>query len=445
MLSSIFNIKKSNPKESSLISNLLNSLFKAVQFSLNQPAKLITLALASQVLGSRAIALDPVKNLSLINQNSLNDGIDLNHRLAVIEEKIVSASIPVIANQANIEARKKYSSVLDGKKTTIKRVRRSNFFADSLNYLYEKHSSFVNYLGAMLQDNNTLLRNAAAAGNLPMVRHLKKQGADINAQDLDGWSSLHFAAFEGHLPVVKYLVGQQGANINNKDKRGRDTLHFAIYKNHLLVVKYLVEHGANIHNKGYWDMTPLHLAAEEGYLPIVKYLVGRGANIYSGDRVDLMPLHYAARKGHLPVVKYFVEECEMDVNTTPDDSAPPLYFAAKYGHLLLVKYLIEHGANMDDFYVDGCFVSLIGVAANYGHISIVEYLLQQRNLQHRSRRDLVLQVLDSRSDDDKGKEYGSDKSIIPVSLLFAEAPLPKSISNQVEDKSTTPQLAFEVY
>ena len=55
------------------------------------------------------------------------------------------------------------------------------------------------------------------------------QGSDLSLVDYDGRSPLHVAACEGHLEVVKYLLGQ-GASVHARDRFGntplRNAMHF---------------------------------------------------------------------------------------------------------------------------------------------------------------------------------------------------------------------------
>ena len=51
----------------------------------------------------------------------------------------------------------------------------------------------------------------------------EEQGAGKEARDEDGETPLHFAAHEGHLPVVQYLC-EQGADKEARDDDGRAPL-----------------------------------------------------------------------------------------------------------------------------------------------------------------------------------------------------------------------------
>lgn len=50
-------------------------------------------------------------------------------------------------------------------------------------------------------------------GKADMVKFLVEHGADINAQDNEGWTPLHAAACCGNLAIVKYLC-QKGADLS---------------------------------------------------------------------------------------------------------------------------------------------------------------------------------------------------------------------------------------
>ena len=69
-------------------------------------------------------------------------------------------------------------------------------------------------------------------GNLPMVKALVENGADIHADDDD---ALQWSAYYGHLSVVKYLV-ENGADVNAGNGFA---LQYATYYGHSDIVEYL--------------------------------------------------------------------------------------------------------------------------------------------------------------------------------------------------------------
>ena len=83
-------------------------------------------------------------------------------------------------------------------------------------------------------------------------QYVIEKGANIEAKENNGWTPLHIACYQGHLPIVQYLI-EKGANIEGKDKEQFTPLHIASLFGKIDVVKYLVSKGANKNAKNNWD------------------------------------------------------------------------------------------------------------------------------------------------------------------------------------------------
>ncbi len=68
-------------------------------------------------------------------------------------------------------------------------------------------------------DKNSQLIEAVKDGNIDRVRLLIAEGADINFQDKNGSTPLHWAAYYGRKEIAKLLL-MQGASPYIKDKNG---------------------------------------------------------------------------------------------------------------------------------------------------------------------------------------------------------------------------------
>eukprot|EP00493_Phyllostaurus_siculus_P007347 UN07424 len=64
-------------------------------------------------------------------------------------------------------------------------------------------------------------------------------GKDVNAEVMNGRTSIHFAADYGQLEVLQYLV-EQGANIDLADKYGITPILAAIFEDHKSCVTFLL-------------------------------------------------------------------------------------------------------------------------------------------------------------------------------------------------------------
>lgn len=74
----------------------------------------------------------------------------------------------------------------------------------------------------------TALHYAASDGNIESVRTLIAGGADVNAQDSEGWSPLHFAAQANSTECLVELLGA-GASVDIKDYFGNTPLFRAAF------------------------------------------------------------------------------------------------------------------------------------------------------------------------------------------------------------------------
>lgn len=109
------------------------------------------------------------------------------------------------------------------------------------------------------------IHKAAEAGNQEEVEANLYHGTDVNALDNErGYTALHYAAGEGHLPVVIFLVENQ-ADLNARVPRTESTpLHFAAMQGHDEVVKFLLEKGADRDAKDSMGKSPRDYAVREG-------------------------------------------------------------------------------------------------------------------------------------------------------------------------------------
>ncbi len=129
---------------------------------------------------------------------------------------------------------------------------------------------------------------AAITGQIELVRLLVEKGADINNNAGSG-TALEFAAENGHLNVVKYLL-DNGAKSHQEDY----ALSCAIDYNQTDVVKLLLEKGANADKKDFWTKFSLLMkAAREGNADIVKLLLKHGASVFVKTSDGKTALDYA--------------------------------------------------------------------------------------------------------------------------------------------------------
>jgi Ankyrin repeats (3 copies)/Ankyrin repeats (many copies) len=119
-------------------------------------------------------------------------------------------------------------------------------------------------------------------GNLEMIEEKKKivflllkAGSNVNVDDEEGYTPLHYAIGANLIDVVKAFL-DAGAHINAKDKIGDTPLHTAVrcYQDKTDMVRLLVERGADIkiRNDDSQNETPLEMAIRFKKTEVVKLL-----------------------------------------------------------------------------------------------------------------------------------------------------------------------------
>jgi len=140
---------------------------------------------------------------------------------------------------------------------------------------------------------NQKLFNEVSFGCLFKVKDLIEARANINAEEWDGWTALHYASnSHENLSIVRYLL-QNGANINAKHCLGKTPLFIASQNGHLGVVNLLLKNCADVNQADIHGATPLHVASREGHKDVVRLLIEKGANVDEQDKFVQTPLDVA--------------------------------------------------------------------------------------------------------------------------------------------------------
>ncbi|KAK2148618.1 hypothetical protein LSH36_488g00005 [Paralvinella palmiformis] len=115
------------------------------------------------------------------------------------------------------------------------------------------------------------------------VKLLLEHKADPNVKDNFGETSLHYAARDGAINLLRVLLKSNKIFVDVKNKEGLTPLHIASKNRNLKVTDILLQHGADINapnNKGY---TVLMEAAQDGATDVVRYILEHGADVKRED------------------------------------------------------------------------------------------------------------------------------------------------------------------
>ncbi|OZH54327.1 hypothetical protein AFK68_11665 [Hydrocoleum sp. CS-953] len=182
----------------------------------------------------------------------------------------------------------------------------------------------------------SLLHEAVALGNKNLIELLIANGVDINIQDEDGNTALHYG--KDNQEITQLLIAN-GANVNAKNKEGNTSLH---QTENLKVAQLLITNGADINAQNKWGFTPIFTTSKS----VAKLLFTQGENlkltkVNAKDYDGSTPLHYAK----LTKLIVILIEDGADVNARDNYGETPLHYARDNQDVAAI--LIANGADVN--------------------------------------------------------------------------------------------------
>lgn len=199
-----------------------------------------------------------------------------------------------------------------------------------------------------------LLYVAASWNRLASTRYLLEHKLAMGtAADSRGRTPLHFAAANGSLEVMMYLL-QHGAGCDDWDDARHTPLHYAAGGSALAALKLLLERGAAVDATSVAGDTPLHYAAAFADVPVLEALLARGASPAAANGLGDTPLHAAAYLGNQAALAHLLQYAPRLARASNRAGRTPLHLAAARGHATAVALLLTHGARVDARDAHGC-------------------------------------------------------------------------------------------
>lgn len=128
-----------------------------------------------------------------------------------------------------------------------------------------------------------LIEASKPDSNSAKVTELIKSGADVNVQGANGLTPLMRAAGQGRPDIVEILL-QAGANIDAKDIEGKTSLMGVAMSNvEPDVAKVLIRHGAKLDERANSGDTALIFAAKFGHEQVAREIINAGAKLHEKD------------------------------------------------------------------------------------------------------------------------------------------------------------------
>ena len=234
----------------------------------------------------------------------------------------------------------------------------------------------------------TGLHLAAYFGLLNATKALMNS-RDANSRDKSDNTPLSWAATNGHLAVVKELLGVGTVNAKPVPAwNSQQSLMRAVENGHEAVVELLLDPktvGGHWENK--FKSRLLSTAATEGHEAIVELLLADdGVDVNLEGHFGATPLWWAACLGNEAVVKLLLDDERVDVNWKLASSGQTaLWRAADNGNEAIVNALLARGAESQSGDIYTKMTPLCAAAAK-GHEATVMLLLNTNSMDL-NRRD----------------------------------------------------------
>ena len=253
-------------------------------------------------------------------------------------------------------------------------------------------------LGGAAPSDQRLIQ-AAKGQDEAAMRALLKQRVDVNAQQGDGTTALHWAAHHDNAVLADLLL-RAGARVDAANDLGATALHLACGNGSAAMVDRLLAAHANANAKLLNGETVLMTCARTGNASAVKALLTHGADAKAAEpEHNQTALMWAIAESHPEAAALLVEfgadikarsksysqtvvgeqtqragREELNYNVTRGGSTP-LLFAARSGDVESAKLLLSKGADPNDALPDG--TSALTLATHSGNRDVALLLLDK--------------------------------------------------------------------
>lgn len=147
-------------------------------------------------------------------------------------------------------------------------------FTGMIDLLLDKGADFDISDGRVLR----MLRYAANSGSVRLFRVVSAKGEDLFTNESVNNDLMRFAIAGGSVDIVKMLLAK---NIQIKDDAniyGWTPMHFAANNGHLAMIEFLVKKGSDINKRTISGKSPYNLAEETGKKDALKVIIEQGGS-----------------------------------------------------------------------------------------------------------------------------------------------------------------------
>lgn len=216
------------------------------------------------------------------------------------------------------------------------------------------------------------LRSAKSQDLNGCEQQLAENPSLLNACEAGGFTALHFAAFNGDIQLIQFLLSK-GAEVDVENFDGNTPLAMAVKGHQLKAIRELVSGGASLEKSTTLGSTAIHHAASMGFIDCMLLLKELGANtIFENNEAGSL-LHWAAHSGSIPCVGAVLYDLNIPVNVLDKHGGTALMVAIHTLQLEVAAFLLEHGAD-PNLAIPEDGTTALHVAVEFGSAEAVKLL-----------------------------------------------------------------------
>lgn len=214
---------------------------------------------------------------------------------------------------------------------------------------------------------------AAHCGLLSILKYMRSRGVNWNLLSERKAPPLQYAAHQGHIAVVQYLLSEEIAEIGYKDGSGYTALQYATSNNRIGVVKLLITRGPDLGtSNGPWSQ--LHVAASVGLVEVGRIFLNEGVDVESRQFQGATALHLAAENGHVGFLQLLLKR-GADTKAVMKTAETALLMATLTGQVEAISLLLDSRADVDP--ATNPELSSFRAAVAIGHAPIIKLLISR--------------------------------------------------------------------
>ena len=235
-----------------------------------------------------------------------------------------------------------------------------------VDYILKEHTAvrIADILSAQDISGATPLHEAVRYGRVDIARLLLASGANVNAMDSIGKTTILLIIPSSAQQNMYHLLLVHKANVNQKDMYGDTVLHVATMANvPVNTLSLLVSNGASVNERNKEGVTPLALAIETRHPEQVKFYSKSGADIYAEDMKGNTPLTKALESDSRKMLETLITGSNIAATDSSGNTA--LHIAIeKDAPLDYIRYLVDAGSDVNARNKNGDSVLFVTVQKN---------------------------------------------------------------------------------